>query len=177
VTAYVLNLNGIVKKDAVIDATSLAAVKMPNRNGFVRDPRPDVHNVACMLRCKPAAIVVTSDLAKGLGVTPNQAASAAPVALAASTPGQTRAATFAQIAPIVAQRCATCHAAVPTQPGFPSAAAGIRLDTPGRIAALASRIKARAVTTHTMPLGNMTHMTESERVLLGQWIDAGAKLK
>ncbi|HBY29166.1 MAG TPA: cytochrome C, partial [Bradyrhizobium sp.] len=28
--------------NAVLDAKSLAAVKMPNRDGFVSDPRPDV---------------------------------------------------------------------------------------------------------------------------------------
>jgi len=40
--AYVLNLNGIIEADQVIDATSLPKVKMPNRDGFVADPRPDV---------------------------------------------------------------------------------------------------------------------------------------
>jgi cytochrome c len=40
--AYVLNLNGIVPDNAVMDATSLPKVKMPNRDGFVADPRPDV---------------------------------------------------------------------------------------------------------------------------------------
>lgn len=34
VTAYTLHLNGIVKADAVLDATSLAGIKMPNRDGF-----------------------------------------------------------------------------------------------------------------------------------------------
>src|SRR6185436_4798450 len=38
-TAYVLFLNGIVKEDAVIDAKTLPKVEMPNRNGFVADPR------------------------------------------------------------------------------------------------------------------------------------------
>ena len=40
--AYVLNLNGIIEAEQVMDATSLAKVKMPNRDGFVADPRPDV---------------------------------------------------------------------------------------------------------------------------------------
>ena len=40
--AYVLNLNGIIAAEQVMDATSLAKVKMPNRDGFVADPRPDV---------------------------------------------------------------------------------------------------------------------------------------
>ena len=42
VVAYILNLNGIVGEDAVMNARTLPAVKMPNRDGFVSDPRPDV---------------------------------------------------------------------------------------------------------------------------------------
>jgi len=41
-TAYVLFMNGIVKEQDVIDQTTLVQVKMPNRNGFTSDPRPDV---------------------------------------------------------------------------------------------------------------------------------------
>jgi len=40
--AYVLNLNGIIDASQVMDAKSLPKVKMPNRDGFVSDPRPDV---------------------------------------------------------------------------------------------------------------------------------------
>src|SRR5439155_6168239 len=40
-TAYLLFLNGIVGEHDVIDQTTLPQVKMPNRDGFVRDPRPD----------------------------------------------------------------------------------------------------------------------------------------
>jgi mono/diheme cytochrome c family protein len=42
VSAFILFLNGIVGEGAVMDAVSLPAVSMPNRNGFVADPRPDV---------------------------------------------------------------------------------------------------------------------------------------
>lgn len=41
-TGYVLFLNGLAQEDATIDAQSLAQLKMPNRDGFVPDPRPDV---------------------------------------------------------------------------------------------------------------------------------------
>lgn len=34
VTAYTLHLNGIVRGDAVLDAKSLARIRMPNRDGF-----------------------------------------------------------------------------------------------------------------------------------------------
>jgi cytochrome c len=36
VTAYLLSIDGVVPKDAVLDAKTLPAVKMPNRDGFVR---------------------------------------------------------------------------------------------------------------------------------------------
>ena len=39
--AYVLFLNGIVGEQDVLDQTTLPKVQMPNRNGFVADPRPD----------------------------------------------------------------------------------------------------------------------------------------
>jgi cytochrome c len=39
--AFVLNLNDIIAADGVMDATSLPKVRMPNRDGFVADPRPD----------------------------------------------------------------------------------------------------------------------------------------
>jgi len=42
VTAYLLHLNGIVGEQEVLDARTLPLVKMPNRAGFVADPRPDV---------------------------------------------------------------------------------------------------------------------------------------
>jgi cytochrome c len=41
-TGYLLHLNGIVPADAVLDARALAQLRMPNRDGFVADPRPDV---------------------------------------------------------------------------------------------------------------------------------------
>lgn len=40
--AFVLHLNGIIEANGVMDASSLPKVKMPNRDGFVADPRPDV---------------------------------------------------------------------------------------------------------------------------------------
>jgi S-disulfanyl-L-cysteine oxidoreductase SoxD len=43
VVAYILGEANIIGKGEVMDAKSLPAVNMPNRNGFVpRDPRPDV---------------------------------------------------------------------------------------------------------------------------------------
>ncbi|HEV2262380.1 MAG TPA: urate hydroxylase PuuD [Candidatus Rubrimentiphilum sp.] len=82
---------------------------------------------------------------------------------------------FAQVQPIFARRCATCHAAHPSQPGYIIAPAGVLLDTPEHIQANAQRIYQQAVVTTAMPLGNITGMTSSERRLIGGWIAAGAK--
>lgn len=67
-TAYVLNLNDIVGPDVTLDARSLAALRMPNRDGFTtahgmmrRDGTPDTHNVECMRDCV-AAVKVASEL-------------------------------------------------------------------------------------------------------------------
>src|SRR5712664_2179065 len=52
VSAYLLNLNGLVSADAVMDANRLAQVQMPNRNGFLLDDRPDTKAVRCMTSCR-----------------------------------------------------------------------------------------------------------------------------
>lgn len=39
-SAFLLNQNGIVPADTRLDAASLPRVAMPNRDGFVSDPRP-----------------------------------------------------------------------------------------------------------------------------------------
>ena len=42
VAAWILFRNGIVKETAMLDATTLPRIQMPNRDGFSPDPRPDV---------------------------------------------------------------------------------------------------------------------------------------
>ena len=41
VVAWILFRNGIVEKSSTLDAQTLPTIAMPNRNGFVRDARPD----------------------------------------------------------------------------------------------------------------------------------------
>lgn len=50
-SAYILSLNGLVKEGTTLDAKSLTAIKMPNRDGFIRDDRPDTNAVRCMKNC------------------------------------------------------------------------------------------------------------------------------
>jgi cytochrome c len=51
-SAYILNLNGLVDKTAVMNSKTLAAVQMPNKDGFYVDDRPDTKAVRCMTNCK-----------------------------------------------------------------------------------------------------------------------------
>lgn len=51
-SAYLLNLNGLIPATAVMDQNTLAKVQMPNRDGFVIDNRPDVKATRCMSNCK-----------------------------------------------------------------------------------------------------------------------------
>lgn len=40
VVAYLLSLDGVIESDARMDRDSLPEVRLPNRDGFVPDPRP-----------------------------------------------------------------------------------------------------------------------------------------
>jgi mono/diheme cytochrome c family protein len=51
VSAYILNLNGLLPAGATLDATTLPAIEMPNRNMFTGDTRPDVKNPVCVTGC------------------------------------------------------------------------------------------------------------------------------
>jgi uncharacterized membrane protein len=81
---------------------------------------------------------------------------------------------FAEARQIVERRCTPCHSSEPTQEGITAAPAGIRFDTAEQIAAQADAIRAQAVDSRAMPLGNVTGMTDEEREQLGAWIEQGA---
>lgn len=51
-SAYVLHVNGIVPADAVMDAKSLPAVRMPNRDGFYLFEGQDIAPERCMEACR-----------------------------------------------------------------------------------------------------------------------------
>jgi uncharacterized membrane protein len=70
---------------------------------------------------------------------------------------------FAQVEPVIAERCGTCHSGV-------SAPLGVRLETQAEIEARIDDIERQAVLTRAMPPGNATGMTDAERELLAAWI-------
>lgn len=94
-----------------------------------------------------------------------------PAAAAAAT--QSAAEEFAAVQAIISQRCASCHAAVPTQPGFAAAPNGVRLDSPEQILAHVAAIQPQ-LASRAMPIGNLTGMTEVERATVLAWIEHGA---
>ncbi len=44
VVAYILAEGNVIDKATVMDASSLPVVEMPNKDGFIADPRPDTFN-------------------------------------------------------------------------------------------------------------------------------------
>ncbi|WP_417777975.1 c-type cytochrome [Stutzerimonas xanthomarina] len=52
VTGYILHKNGLLEADAEIDASTIRNVKMPNRDGFYEDDRPDSIAKACYDNCE-----------------------------------------------------------------------------------------------------------------------------
>ena len=73
-----------------------------------------------------------------------------------------------QVLEISKQRCASCHAAQPTQAGFAAAPGGIMLETLDELLVNKPRIL-QAVQSNYMPLANMTNMTEDERTKMIRW--------
>ncbi|MCC6348185.1 MAG: urate hydroxylase PuuD [Candidatus Eisenbacteria bacterium] len=70
---------------------------------------------------------------------------------------------------IVQARCASCHATHPGNEAFTAPPAGVVFESPEQMRAYADRILFRVVETKTMPLGNLTGITDEERVTLGAW--------
>jgi uncharacterized membrane protein len=78
---------------------------------------------------------------------------------------------YADVQPILRERCVPCHSSKPTSTLFTTAPNGVLLETREEVQALLPRVKLRAVTLQNMPLGNATHMTDDERSVLGSWIE------
>jgi len=85
--------------------------------------------------------------------------------------------TFADARRIIDRRCAACHSQTPSDVSLGFMPAGVSYDTPEQIQALAPRIKARAVVARTMPPGNKTRITDTERAILKKWIETGASIR
>jgi uncharacterized membrane protein len=83
---------------------------------------------------------------------------------------------FVKVREILNNRCVSCHSPKPQNTQFGLVPGGTYFENAQQIHALAERIKIRAVTTKTMPMLNVTNMTDEERNVLGQWVDSGAPI-
>src|SRR5258708_39840021 len=102
------------------------------------------------------------------------------VVIAVFTPRGTawrhRAVGYAEARTVVNRRCIECHSEQPTNRAFPIAPKGVMLDTAGQMKQYARRIEARMAVERTMPLANISDMTDEERRVLGCWVETGAKI-
>jgi uncharacterized membrane protein len=72
---------------------------------------------------------------------------------------------------IVQQRCITCHAPVPEFAAFTSAPLGVELDSQEKLLQHAERVYQTVVILRTMPLGNHTRITDTERYQIATWFE------
>ncbi|WP_342130455.1 urate hydroxylase PuuD [Hydrogenophaga sp. OTU3427] len=110
-----------------------------------------------------AAVGVAALLALIVWLKP---APTAPAPAAAAAPAQVG---YAQLKPVVEQRCAMCH-------GEALQSKGVRLDSPALLSQHAQAIYQQVVVAKTMPMNNATGLTEGERALFAQWFQGGAKV-
>ncbi|BEV17612.1 urate hydroxylase PuuD [Herbaspirillum sp. DW155] len=82
---------------------------------------------------------------------------------------------FAQVQQVIQARCIQCHSAQPTL--MPVPGKGVLLDSPEHISQHAQQIYQQAVVQKAMPLGNMTHITDDERAIIGKWFESGAAVR
>ncbi len=70
---------------------------------------------------------------------------------------------------IVVERCSSCHAQVPSQPGFQSPPKGVVFETEEDVTRQAMTIHQQTVVTKAMPIGNLTGITDEERATIDAW--------
>lgn len=121
------------------------------------------------------AVGVAILIAVAVAIAPPPPAARSAAAGATVAAGAAPVSQFAKVQAIMAQRCESCHAAAPTQPGFAAAPAGVMLENEAEIRQNAEKIYKQAVQLKAMPLANLTNMTDDERAQLAAWFESGAK--
>jgi cytochrome c2 len=103
VTAYILYSSEIIEDDFVLDQNTLAQVQMPNKDGFIKDTRPDTPpTTICMKNCLSSAPVVIGK-ARQIDVTPEDEEETVAAVVVAKSSSQQGEAVFAG-------QCMACHA-------------------------------------------------------------------
>jgi uncharacterized membrane protein len=83
----------------------------------------------------------------------------------------TTAVTTGEVFGIVQQRCIKCHSPSPDFSGFTSAPLGIELDDKDKLVQHAERVYQTVVVMRSMPLANLTKMSNEERDLVANWFN------
>ena len=89
--------------------------------------------------------------------------------------GQGQTVSDVEVLGITDAHCVSCHAQQPAHPAFKTAPKNLVLETTGELRRYADLIDLHAVRTRTMPLGNLTGMTDTERARLGAWLAAQSR--
>lgn len=84
---------------------------------------------------------------------------------------------YNRVRAIIGERCSNCHSQIPSFPGYAQPPAGVILTDTPHISANVQRIYNRVVVTRSMPIGNLTHMTDDERAVINAWIKNGAPVE
>ncbi|NUM89307.1 MAG: urate hydroxylase PuuD, partial [Bdellovibrionales bacterium] len=77
---------------------------------------------------------------------------------------------WAEVAPVMERRCASCHSATPTDDVWKAAPLGAIFDSEASLRAKSEKVLLQVVTARTMPLGNKTAMTDEERDLVRRFL-------
>jgi len=86
-----------------------------------------------------------------------------------SRAGVSMAVSLDMIRPVIESRCTICHSDSPSHIAFPAAPSGVVFDTGEQIVADAERIHQQTVVLKSMPIGNLTSMSDEERALIDAW--------
>jgi uncharacterized membrane protein len=112
----------------------------------------------------PSTASAASDASSSAGATAAGGASGAGTGPAVAQNGPVG---YAQIQPVLAQRCYMCHADQVQMKN-------VRVDTPQALATHAQAVYQQVVVSRSMPMNNSTGITEAERDLIRRWFEGGA---
>ena len=98
--------------------------------------------------------------------------------VASSAAAQEAAPAYSAVKKIMSKRCQTCHSEFPSQMEFSETGApnGVKFDTAEQVKLYAPKVWIKAIQEKSMPPGNITNITDTERDAIAAWITAGANI-
>lgn len=141
------------------------------RHGYKlgRNPHPWPYLAAGLVVIGALIVAMAPPPAQTPVATPTNGASNAAAGTDADTAQASATIGYAQIQPVIAQRCYGCH-------GQAMQMKNIRLDSAALLAQYAQAVYQQAVVLRAMPMNNATQITEDERGLIKKWFESGARV-